>query len=119
MYFPFVISRPDIANAASKLSQFLTNLSNHQIVYTNQHILYNGNIRDYSIDVNRRLLDPKQIFLSRCDASFDNNRDTRQSSQGYPLKLLNRLIHWKASKKKTVNTSSGEEEILAISATAK
>lgn len=117
--FPAVITRPDIANAASKLSQFLTNPSKHHIACANQAILYLGHIRDYAIEFDGRIIDPHEIFLASSDASFGNDPDTRQSSQGYAFKLYNGVIDWKASKQKTVTTSSTEAELLAISTTAK
>lgn len=117
--FPAVITRADIANAASKLSQFLTNPSKHHIACSDQTFLYLGHTRDYSIVFDGRVIDLRQIFLASSDASFGNDLDTRQSSQGYAFKLFNGIIDWKASKQKTVTTSSTEAELLAISSTAK
>ena len=117
--FPAVITRPDIAQAASKLSQFLTNPSKHHMACANQTILYLGHTRDYSVEFDGQVIDPRQIFLASSDASFGNDPDTRQSSQGYAFKLFNGVIDWKASKQKTVTTSSTEAELLAVSTTAK
>ena len=82
-------------------------------------ILYLRHTRDYSIEFDGRVIDPREIFLASSDALFGNDPDTRQSSQGYAFKLFNRIIDWKASKQKTVITSSTEVELLAISTTAK
>lgn len=116
--FPAVITRPDINNAASKLSQFLTNPSKHYMACANKTILYLSHTRDYSIEFVGRLIDPRQIFLASSDGSFGNDPDTRQSSQGYAFKLFKGVIDWKASKQKSVTTSSTEAELLAISTTA-
>ena len=86
---------------------------------SNQTLLYLGHTRDYSIEFDGRVIDPRQIFLASSDASFGNDPDTRQSSQGYVFKPFNGVIDWKASKRRTVTTSSTEAELLAISSTAK
>lgn len=117
--FPAVITRPDIAHAASKLSQFLTNPSKHHMACADCTILYLGHTRDYSIEFDGRAIDPRQIFLASSDASFGNDLDTRRSSQGYAFKLFNGVIDWKASRQRTVTTSSTEAELLAISSTGK
>lgn len=117
--FAAVITRPDIANAASKLSQFLTNPSHHHTACANKTILYLGHTKDYSIEFDGHVIDPRETFIASSDASFGNNPDTRQSLQGYVFKLFNGIIDWKASKQKTVTTSSTEAELLAISTTAK
>lgn len=63
--FPAVITRPDIANAASKLSQFLTNPLKHHMACANQTILYLGYTRDSSIEFDGRVIDPSQIFFGQ------------------------------------------------------
>ena len=62
---------------------------------------------------------PKSIFLGSSDASFADDVDTRHSSQGYCFRLFGGLIDWKASKQRTVTTSSTEAELLAISTASK
>jgi hypothetical protein len=52
------------------------------------------------------------------DASFGDNPD-RRSLEGYICKLYGGPIDWKASKQKTVTTSTTEAELLAISEAGK
>ncbi|KOS36072.1 hypothetical protein ACN38_g13245 [Penicillium nordicum] len=47
------------------------------------------------------------------DALFGDNKD-RKSSEGYICKLYGGPIDWKASKQKTVTTSTTEAELLAL-----
>lgn len=82
-------------------------------------ILYLSHTRDYAIEFDGRVIDLREVFLASSDASFGNDPDTRQSSQGYAFKLFNGIIDWKSSKQKTVTTSSTEAELLAILTTAK
>lgn len=113
--FAAVITRPDVAHAASKLSGYLTNPSQHHSECANRVLLYLTHTRDLSIEFNAQTINPRKIFLASSDASFANDLDTRQSSQGYVFMLFNGAIDWKASKQKMVTTSSTKAELLAIS----
>lgn len=117
--FAAAITRADVANSSSKLSQYLSNPSSHYLDCANQTLLYLIHTRDLTIEFNSQKIDFQKIFLGSSDASFANDPDTRQSSQGYAFSLFNGLIDWKASKQKTVTTSSTEAEMLALSITAK
>lgn len=118
--FAAVITRPDVAHAASKLSEFLTNPSKIHLECANRVLLYLAHTRDMSINFNAQAsINPRRVFIASSDASFANDLDTRQSSQGYVFTLFNGAIDWKASKQKTVTTSSTEAELLAMSSAAK
>lgn len=54
-------------------------------------------------------------FSCMSDASFPDDRDTRHRSESYVFMLFGGAIDWRASKQKTVTTSSTEAEILALS----
>lgn len=117
--FAAVITRPDIAQAAFKLSEYLTNPSQYHLECANRVLLYLAHTRNLSIEYDAQTTNPRRIFLASSDASFANDPDTRQSSQGYAFMLFNGVIDWKASKQKTVTTSSTEAELLALSTTGK
>ena len=116
--FAAVITRPDVAHAASKLSEFLTNPSKHHLDCADRTLRYLAYTKDLSIMFNGKG-DSRTIFLASSDASFADDPDTRHSSQGYAFRLFQGLVDWKASKQKTVTTSSTEAELLAISAAGK
>ena len=117
--FSAVITRADTADAASKLSQYLTNPSKHHLECANQVLRYLIHTKDLAIEFDGRVTIPRKVFLASSDASFGNDPDTRASSQGYVFLLFNGPIDWKASKQKTVTTSTTEAELLAISSAAK
>lgn len=117
--FSAVITRADTADAASKLSQYLTNPSKHHLDCANQVITYLIHTKDLAIEFDGRVVIPRKVFLVSSDASFGNDPDTRVSSQGYAFLLFNGPIDWKASKQKTVTTSTTEAELLAVSSAAK
>ena len=117
--FAAVITRLDIAHAASKLSEFLTNPSKFHLNCANWVLLYLAHTRELSIKFDAWVVNPQRIFLASSDTSFANNFDTRQSSQGYTFMLFNGAIDWKALKQKTVTTSSTKADLLALSTTGK
>ena len=112
--FAAVITRPDIAHAASKLSEFLTNPSKFHLNCANRVLLYLVHTRELSIKFDTQIVDSQRIFLASSDASFANDPNTCQSSQGYTFMLFNGAIDWKTSKQRTVTTSSTEAELLAF-----
>ena len=60
-----------------------------------------------------------QVFLIYSDAAFADNKSTRYSFNGYAIKLFGGMLHFKATKQKTVTTTSIEAELLALTLTAK
>ena len=60
-----------------------------------------------------------KAFIASSDASFADDYLTRYSSQGYCFMLFGGIIHWKASKQKTVTMSSTEAELLALTLAGK
>ena len=119
--FAAVISRPDIAHAASKLSEFLTNPSKFHLECADRTIQYLGQSKTLAIRFNPDPnIDPLNVtFIASSDASYADDPVTRYSSQGYGFKLFDGMIDWKASKQRTVTTSSTEAEFLAMSTTGK
>ena len=125
--FAAVITRPDVAFAASKLSEFLTNPSKCHSEAAIRTLKYLGHSKTLTIWFNSsdffgnsdHSSSDQTIFLASSDASFADDPATRYSSQGYGFKLFSGMIDWKASKQKTVTTSSTEAELLAISSAGK
>ena len=58
------------------------------------------------------------VFLCSSNTAFADNAD-QKSSYGFLFKLFGGSIDWKATKQKTVMTSSMEAELLALSNVAK
>lgn len=118
--FAAVTSRPDIAQASSRLSEFLKNPSPLHLAYANRVIEYPLGTKTLAISFSGLWENsPKQVFLACSDASFGNNPTTRKSYQGLIFLLFGGPIDWAANKQRTVTTSSTEAELLALSTTAK
>ena len=116
--FAAITTRPDVAFAASKLAEFLRNSSPYHTEQAHRVLRYLHHTKNYAIVFNGQADKPEHVFLGSSDASFADDVNTRQSSNGYCFRLFNGLIDWKASKQKTVTTSFTEAELLAMSITA-
>ncbi|KAL2122403.1 hypothetical protein VTJ04DRAFT_2858 [Mycothermus thermophilus] len=115
-----IMIRPDVAFAAAKLSQFLTNPSPEHVKAAKQAVSYLYGTRFLSIQYGG----PggaygAQHLVIASDASFADDVDTRRSSQGYLFMLFGGAINWRASRQDTVTTSSTEAELLALAMTGK
>jgi hypothetical protein len=113
-----IITRPDAAKTASKLSEFLQNPSPRHHAAADQAISYLYGTKtlaiEFSADTNE-----SGVFACANDAAFADDKATKRSSEGYLCKLFGGAIDWRASKQKTVTTSSTEAELLALTHAAK
>jgi hypothetical protein len=111
-----VISRPDAARATAKLAEFLTNPGPRHLDAIDRVIGYLYRTRYYALTYQAR--DHQQAFSIASDASFGDNSD-RKSTEGFLAQLFGGPIDWKASKQRTVTTSTTEAELLALSEAGK
>lgn len=109
-----VITRPDIAFAASRLVRFNTNPGplHHKAADQVLHYLYNT--RNLALQ-----LGGEDDFIVASDASFADNTLDRKSSQAYTMRLFGGLVGWRANKQDTVTTSTTEAELLALAQATK
>jgi hypothetical protein len=113
-----IISRPDIAKAISKLAEFQQNPSQQHIDAANHCLQYLVSTKNLAIVYDGNI-DAKHIFMAASDAAFGDDPLTRFSSNGFCFMLYGGVIHYKATKQRTVTTSSTEAELLALSQTGK
>uniref|UniRef100_A0A093UNR6 Retrovirus-related Pol polyprotein from transposon TNT 1-94 n=2 Tax=Talaromyces marneffei PM1 TaxID=1077442 RepID=A0A093UNR6_TALMA len=111
-----IITRPDVAFVAAKLSKFMQNPSPAHMQAIDRVILYLYKTRFLAICYKR--IDIEDAVQAASDASFADNPD-RRSSGGFIFKLFGGPIDWSAKKQKTVSTSTTEAELLALSEAAK
>ncbi|KAI0994616.1 hypothetical protein K3495_g13565, partial [Podosphaera aphanis] len=122
--FAAVTTRPDIARAVSILSRFLTNPGPQHINAIDHLIQYLVGTPYMAICYNGKYYlqkspSTKRAFMTFSDASYGDDPETRHSSCGFALLLYGGIVHYKATKQKTVTTSSTEAELLAVSTLAK
>lgn len=110
--YPAVITRPDVARPAARLAEFLLNPGPEHQEAADQVIRYLYATRFLSIEFNA---EPAEAFLTcSSDAAFADDPDNRRSTQGYVMSLFNGPIFWRASKQRSVVTSSTEAELVAL-----
>ena len=122
-----VQTRPDIAKAASVLSQFLTKANHFHLQQADYCLKYLLNTKDYclqlggqgtsALDITGQIYSnpaPPEL-LGYSDASYGDDSATRKSSEGWIFSLFKGPIDWKATKQKTVTKSTTEAELLALS----
>jgi hypothetical protein len=110
--YPTYITRPDVAFAASKLSEFLQNPSQTHLDNADRVIKHLDKTRTLAIEYSIDNLNESFIFAT--DAAYADNAD-RKSSEGYVFKMFGGVVDWKARKQKTVTTSTTEAELLSLS----
>lgn len=111
------ITRPDIAFSISKLSEFAQNPSSEHIKELDNCLLYVISTQFLALSFNGSI--KKNFFSGLADASYADDPLTRWSSNGFVFMLFGGAVHWKATKQRTVVTSSTHSELLAISFVAK
>ena len=116
--YAVIITRPDAAFAASRLSRFNSNPSPEHHHALDRLIHYLSSTRNYALQLGGAdAVMPDLVVAS--DASFADNTIDRKSSQGVAISLFSGTVFWRANKQDTVTTSTTEAELLALSSAAK
>jgi len=114
-----VITRPDVAFAATKLSEHLRNPSPRHLELGMRTIRYLAGTKHLSICYDGQPATNKSTCSAYSDSSYADDTQTRQSSQGYVFLLFGGAVDWTANKQRTVTTSTTEAELLSLSFAAK
>jgi len=86
-----IITRPDIARTASKLSEFLQNLSSCHHAAVDQAITYLYGMKTLVIEFSADT-DEQEVFIEASDASYTDDKPTCKSSEEYLFKLFGGAI---------------------------
>ena len=109
--YPTVMTRPDGSKVASMLATHLQKPTKAHIEAAKHAIQYLVGTASRGIQFNRSI---KEIAAFTTNTLYSDNPN-QQSSEGYLIKLFRGLIDWRASRQRTVTTSTTEAELLAIS----
>ena len=112
-----IATRPDVAKIASHLASFMMNPGPEHLEAANRVLAYLNYTKQVGICYSANS-EASECFLTSSDAAYGDHED-RHSSEGYLATLYGGPIDWRASKQKTVTTSSTEAELLAISEAGK
>jgi hypothetical protein len=127
--FATTVTRADAAKASSILAEFMQNPSPKHMDAADHALLYLNGTKSLAIEFSagkttmeatiKELPDDPEHFQAASDAAFADDIKTRRSSEGYLFKLFGGPIDWRATKQRTVTTSTTEAELLALSSAAK
>ena len=119
-----VITRPDVAFTASKLSEHLRNPGPLHIKavercicylnYTRFMALEYGEFPDCLPTFETAVESPSLPFTGYSDASLADDVRTRRSTQGHKIELFGGTVDWQVQKQTSVATSSTEAELNAL-----
>ena len=91
--YPAVITRPDIAQGVSKLSEFLQNPSKEHMEAAEHMMRYLVGTKYRGIEYNGGAVETNRTFVASSDASFADDPETRYSSSGFCFQLFGGMIH--------------------------
>lgn len=113
-----VITRADIARTAARLSEFMRNPGPDHHAAADRAIQYLHSTKGLAIQYTGPPDDDPgtPYLLCSSDAAFADDPETRYSSQGYLTMLFGGPVAWRASKQRSVVTSSTEAELVALTA---
>lgn len=114
-----VMTRPDIAFAASRLARFNQNPGPQHHQAADRVLWYLLQTRDYALSFGTDEGSEEDTLCMATDASFADNTEDRKSSQAFVMRLFGGSVAWRANKQNTVTTSTTEAELLALSQAAK
>jgi hypothetical protein len=109
-------TRPDIAYAVVKLSQFAANPSEDHLnraLYICRYLL---GTPSYALVFDGN---SNGGFIAYADSDWASNPDDRRSTTGYMVKLANGVFSWNSRAQKTVALSSTEAEYMSLSDTSR
>jgi hypothetical protein len=107
------ITRPDAAKVVSMLSQYLCNPGPEHMQAVDRLICYLYHTRFLALEYAAVESDDEVVRVSS-DASYADHSD-RKSSAGYICQVFGGPVDWKATKQRTVTTSTTEAELLSLS----
>ena len=109
-----IFSRPDISNAVSQLSQFLTQPTETHLKAARHILRYLKYTSAYSISYLKGNNSNLRLW-GFTDANWGGDKNDRKSHTGYLFCLNGSPISWTSKKQTTVATSTMEAEYMALS----
>ena len=104
-------TRPDIAYAVTKLSQYAANPSKDHLVKALYICRYLVGTADYKLVYKRKDSNAEGLF-AEADSDWASDTTTCRSTTGYLLHLAGGVFSWNSIVQKTVALSSTEEEYM-------
>ena len=109
-------TRPDIVNAVSIVSRFMSEPSKDHLTAAKRILRYIKGTKSYGI-----MYETKKDFklTGYTDSDWAGSVDDRKSTSGYVFQLGNKVVSWSSKKQATVALSSVEAEYIAATSAAR
>nr|GAT44721.1 predicted protein [Mycena chlorophos] len=117
LMYAAICTRPDIAYAVGRLSQFAANPGPEHQAACKRVFRYLSGTRNYGL-----VYGPQRdgvVFEGYCDADYAANLDDRKSISGYAYMLAGAAFAWSSKKQTTVATSTTEAEFTSLAQAAR
>ena len=105
-------TRPDIAYAVIKLSQYSVNLSKLHMNAARHVMKYLAGSTKYKLTFNGKSAESAPIAFT--DSDWASDEDNRRSQTGYFIKIADAVVVWNSHKQTTIALSSTEAEYMAL-----
>ena len=112
-------SRPDIAQALSKVAQFATCYDHTHWTAVKRIIRYVRGTINHALTLGGLSRGHNFVLTGSCDADWGGDPNDRRSTSGYIFLLNSQVISWNSHKQATVATSSTQAEYQALSSAVK
>ena len=114
LMYAMICTRPDIAYAVIKLSQFMTRPTTQHVQAVKHLFRYVAGTKNASIKYNGNY---KESIMGFSDSDWAENKDDRKSVTGYCFTLALGPVTWASRRQTTVALSSVEAEYMALTET--
>ena len=108
-------TRPDIAYAVTRMSQFAANPSKEHLDKSLYIFRYLAGTQDYTLEYGRK----EEGLIAYADADWGSETTSRRSTSGFMIKLGGAAVSWTSKAQKTVALSSTEAEYMSLSDTSR
>ena len=113
--FLMIATRPDLAFAVSKLSQFLASPTTTHLTAATRTLRYVKETKSLELTFGSCTTQLEGF----CDADYAMDVDTRRSTTGYVFTLYGGAVSWQSKRQRSVALSTAEAEYMALTEATK
>ena len=120
LMYLMLTTRPDIAAALNKISQYSSNFDNSHWTAAKRILRYIKGTRNHGLSLGGNSKSKSDVeLLGYCDSDYAGDLDDRRSTTGYLFFINECLVSWQTHKQATVATSTSQAEYQAVSSASR